>query len=193
MSFVCQFTRSKNNPFWLCSSSSAWRTPTVADLHKSVSFPSTVICSQIRWIACRLSSPIPDLYKPVQREQVSQDFKRMKFVLNVQTDATDRKSKASHASYSSDNALLHQRCCIRSICFLFTLSFSIITEAPSLTLGQFKKLSRFTLHSVLHSKQHLTYNPKRSLLLGKVLSCMAGRGAIHVPLTRRIMKTLSYL
>lgn len=127
------------------------------------------------------------------QRHVSYDFKRIKFVLNVHTDVTDRKSKASHASYSSDNAQLHQRCCIRSICFLYTLSLSIITEARSLMLGQFKKLSRFTLHSVLHSKQHLTYSLKRSLLLGKVLSCMARRAAIHVPLTRHIMKMLSYL
>lgn len=109
------------------------------------------------------------------RQQVCYDFKRIKFVLNVHTD---RKSKASHASYSSDNALLHQRCCIRSICFLYTLSLLIITEARSLTLGQFKKLSRFTpLHSVLHSKQHLTYNLKRSLLQSNAL--MHGKASRH--------------
>lgn len=103
------------------------------------------------------------------------------------------RAKLSYAPYSSDNVLLHQGCCIRSICFLYTLSLSIITEAPSLMLEQFKKLSRFTLHSVLHSKQHLTYNLKRSLLLSKVLSRMARQAAIQVPLTGHIMKMLSYL
>lgn len=116
-------------------------------------------------------------------QHVSYEFKPIKFVLNVHTDVTDRKSKVSHASNTSDNALLHQRCCIRSICFLYTQSLSIITEAQSLMLGQFKKLSRFTLYSVLHSKQHLTYNLKTSLLLSKVLSCMARGAVILFPVT----------
>lgn len=88
------------------------------------------------------------------------------------------KSKASHAAYSSDNALLHPQCCIRSICFLYTLSLSIITEARSLTLGQFKKLSRFTpLRSLLHGERHFARNLKRSLLPWKAL--MHGRVSRH--------------
>lgn len=179
---------------------------TVADLHKSTWFLSSVICLPIRQIKHKLDPPT------VKRTFASQfmanscsikfseawqearyDFERIKFVLNVHTDVTDRKSRASNASYSSDNVAPHQHCCIRSICFLYTLPLSIITEARSLMLGQFKKLSRFTLHSVLHSKQHLTYNLKRSLILSKVLSYMARRAAIHVPLTRRIIKMLFYL
>lgn len=142
--------------------------------------------SQFIGTSCRIKFSEP-------QRHVSYDFKRIKFVLNVHADVTNRKNKTSYASSSSDNALLHQRCCTRSICFLYTLSLSIITEARSLMLGQFKKLSRFTLHSVLHSKQHLTYNLKRSLFLSKVLSSMARQAAIHVPLTRHIMEMLSYL
>lgn len=112
------------------------------------------------------------------QRRVCHDFKRIKFVLNVHTDVTDRKSKALHASHSSGNALLRQRCCISSICFLYTLSLSIITEARSLMLGQFKKLSHFTLlHSVLHSRQWLIYNLKRSLL--KYNALVHGKASRH--------------
>lgn len=98
------------------------------------------------------------------QRQASYDFKRVQFALNVHTDATDDEQGLS---VLPTQAIMHyfiSAAASGPVCFLYTLSLSIITEARALTLGQFKKLSRLILlQSVLHSKHPLTYNLKRSL------------------------------
>lgn len=98
------------------------------------------------------------------QRQASYDFKRVQFALNVHTDATDDEQGLGVLPIQAIMHYFISAAASGPVCFLYTLSLSIITEARALTLGQFKKLSRLILlQSVLHSKHPLTYNLKRSL------------------------------
>lgn len=119
-------------------------------------------------------------------------FKCITFVLNAHADVAGRKSKASHTSCSRHDSLL-PRCCIRSICFLYTVSFnnywSSISHARSI-----QKAFTFYFTTLCTTQQTAPHVLSEEIITPVgAAQCMARQAASHVPLTRHIMGVLSYL